>query len=345
MPHSPTGKFSFEELNKEVRSYLAEVSDELGATRALRKIEAAQNKCKSITRTILKSTLDRAAKAGYEIRDGVVREPQPQNGQAESVLSGTLSVDPGDEIRQARSIQSKLLPTKVPKLPGLEVATFSRFCHEVGGDYFDFIPMPNNRVGVVIADVSGKGVPAAMVMVMFRSILRMVAGNEQSAIETMVQTNRLLAPDLLRGMFVSALYAVVDPTGRDMTFVNAGHHPPLIWRPRLSGTRAINLKGPVLGLLDTDRFRESISERTLALEPGDCLCLYTDGVTEAKNLLGDQFGEQGLARAFRAAAGQRVREIVQDLVSAVDAHQDSAPQHDDITILVLKRQANGGSHP
>ena len=345
MPHPPTSKFSFEELNKEVRSYLAEVSDELGATRAIRKIEAAQAKCKSITRSILRSTLDRAAKAGFEIRDGVVREPQPQKGQAESVLTGAIAVDPGDEIRQARSIQSKLLPTKVPKLPGLEVATFSRFCREVGGDYFDFIPLREGRVGVVIADVSGKGVPAAMVMVMFRSILRMVAGNEQDALETVVQTNRLLAPDLLRGMFVSALYAVVDPTGREMTFVNAGHHPPLIWRPRLSGTRAVNLKGPVLGLLDTERFRESVCEKTLVLEPGDCLCLYTDGVTEAKNLLGEEFGEQGLARAFRAAAGQPVRDIVQDLISAVDAHQEEAPQHDDITLIVLKRQADGDGNP
>ena len=338
MSHQASGKFSFQALNKEIRSYLAEVSDELGATRALKKIQAAEGKVRSITRSLTRSALAHAAKAGFEIRDGVVREPQPEGGDGKSTTDATpLLSEPSEDIQKARSIQAKLLPAKVPDLPGLDIATFNRFSGEVGGDYFDFISLPRQRTGVVIADVSGKGVPAAMVMVMFRSILRMVAANEHSAAETLAQTNRLLARDLLRGMFVSALYAVIDPSGRELTLVNAGHNPPLIWRPRLSGTRAINIKGAVIGFLDSERFRAATHEKLLLLESGDCLCLYTDGVTEARNLLGEDFGERGLARAFRAHVDHSAEETIQDIVAAVDAHQESAPQHDDMTIIVIKR--------
>jgi sigma-B regulation protein RsbU (phosphoserine phosphatase) len=333
VPEQSGGKFSFDRLNEEIREYLAEVADDMSATRALKKIQSAQDQVRKITKSITRTALARAARAGFEIKDGVVREPQPG---ATKVTTGPLISAQEDEIQQARSIQTKLLPARVPTLPGLDIATFNRFCREVGGDYYDFLDLPGGKIGLVIADVSGKGVPAAMVMVMFRSILRMVAANDHSPTETLVNVNRLLARDLLRSMFVTALYAVIDPPAREMTFVNAGHNPPLIWRPRLSGTRAINLKGPALGLLGTERFEEGIKERTLALEQGDCLCLYTDGVTEAKNLLGEEFGGRALARAFRAQGREPAQTIIEALVAAVDAHQEEAPQHDDITLIVLR---------
>jgi len=332
VPKPTSGRFSFEELNKEVRNYLAEVADEMGATRALQQIQAAEAEVKKLTKSITRASLARAAKAGFEIQDGVVREPQPSD---ELVAPQPILSASEDELERARNIQAKLLPAEVPKLPGLEIATFSRFCREVGGDYFDFIPLPGGRVGFVIADVSGKGVPAAMVMVMFRSVLRMVAANDHSPVQTLIHTNRLLARDLLRGMFVSAIYAVVDPAAREMKLVNAGHNPPLIWRPRLTGTRQINIKGPVMGLLAGKRFNSALRQKSLLLEPRDRLCFYTDGVTEAKNLLGEEFGRQALARVFRAYASQPAQKIVEAVLSAVDGHQEEAPQHDDMTLLVL----------
>ena len=334
MAPKSTGESSFDDLEREIRSYLAEVAHTASPTRVLREIQAAQARVRKITKSVTRSSLERAAKAGFEIRGGVVREPQASadgNGAAAPLISTAE-----DEIQKARSVQSKLLPTEAPKLPGFDIGIYNRFCHEVGGDYFDFFNLPDKRVGFIIADVSGKGIPAAMVMVMLRSILRMVAANGHSPTDTMVHTNRLLVRDMLRGMFVTALYTVIDADRREMTLVNAGHYPPLIWRPRLSGTRMINLRGPALGLLDVRRFAAAISEKTLTLERGDCLCFFTDGVPEAKNLLGEEFGERRLAQALRDLAGQPARRIVEGIVAAVDSHSEEAPQHDDITIIAMK---------
>jgi len=333
----PSGSFSFERLNNEIRGYLAEVTTDQNVTRALRKIQAAERKVAKITKSMTRAALDRAAKAGFEIHDGVVREPQPaatpgaEAAPTHSVLSATDA-----ELEQAHNIQKKLLPGKLPSLPGLDIATFSRFSRDVGGDYFDFIPLRNGCCALVVADVSGKGVPAAMVMVMFRSILRMVAANDHSPVDTLGHTNRLVQRDLLRGMFITAIYAVIDPKNRKIHLVNAGHNPPLIWRPRLTGTRAISIKGPAIGLLPTGKFDEAIRQKTLPVEQGDCLCFYTDGATEAKNLLGEDLGHRALARALRQAGNQSAKQQVDALVAAIDDHQEDAPQHDDITLVVVR---------
>ncbi|MFP4056316.1 MAG: PP2C family protein-serine/threonine phosphatase [Candidatus Brocadiia bacterium] len=338
MGQRSSGGFSFEELNREIRNYLQQVADELSATRALKSIQSAEAQVQRITRTITRASLARAAEAGFEIHDGKVSEPSPSGKAEEAAEPGPLISAEEDEIQQARDIQTKLLPAEVPQLPGIDIGTFSRFCHEVGGDYYDFIQLPGGRCGMVIADVSGKGIPAAMVMVMFRSVLRMVAANDHPPADTLAHVNRLLARDLLRRMFVTALYAVVEPARRQITFVNAGHNPPVIWRPRLSGTRAINIKGPALGLLGAEAFESALREKTLALEHDDCLCLYTDGVTEAKNLLGEEFGPRALARVFRAKASGPAQETVQAIVDAVDAHQEGAPQHDDMTLICVRAE-------
>jgi len=331
----PTGGYSFDELEKEVRRYLSDVAHEGDVSQALKEIQAAAEKVRKITKSITRASLTRAAKAGFEISGGVVREPAASDPHQAPDARPLLTGDEG-ESQKAHSVQANLLPSAPPSLPGFDIAALYRFCHEVGGDYFDFIPLPDGRTALVVADASGKGVPAAMVMVMLRSILRLVAANAHDPVETLVHTNRLLMPDMLRGMFVTALYVVIDPVAREMVLVNAGHYPPIIWRPRLSGTRVVNIRGPALGLLDTQRFAANISRKTLALEPGDCLCFYTDGVPEAKNLLGEEFGERRLARAFRDHATQPAQKIVDAIVAAVDAHSEETPQHDDITVLAMR---------
>ena len=331
-----TEKLSFEELNNEIREFLDGLADKESATEALRKVRDAQDKVKSITRSTTRASLARAGRDGFEIRDGVVREPQPSDTPDEVILSQPILSASAEERQRARDVQAKLLPTEVPECPGVEIATFSRSSRDVGGDYFDFVSGPGGRVGIVIADVSGKGVPAAMVMVMFRSIFRMVAANTRKPAEALALTNQMLSRDLLRGMFVTALYAVINPPARTMTFVNAGHHPPIIWRPRLSGTRAIDIRGPAIGLLDADHFTQQLKQKALTIEPGDCLCLYTDGVTEAKNLLGEEFDERALARALRDCARRPAEAIVKELIAAVDNHQQDAPQHDDMTLIILR---------
>jgi len=336
VPPKLTGGYQFEELERQLRNYLAEVTDDAHATQALRKIQAAQSKVRRTTQLVTRDSLAKAAKAGFEIRDGTVREPQPSDGQDRPPTEPVISTPHGEATR-ARRVQANLLPKEPPAISGIDVACFNRFCHDVGGDYYDFIALPQGRVGIIVADVSGKGVPAAMVMVMLRSILRMVAANGHTAVDTIIHTNRLLTRDLLRGMFVTALYAVIDPNVREMTLVNAGHHAPLIWRPRLSGTRMINVRGPALGLLSADRFAQSIQGKTLGLEQGDCFCLFTDGVSEAKNLLGEEFGTRRLAHVFREHGNKHAQQIVQALVDAVDGFSENTPQHDDITLLVARK--------
>jgi len=326
----------FQALNTEIRDYLVGLTGEESATRALAKLQDAMHRVKEISETTTRAALQRAARDGFEIQDGVVRKHEPVSDDVDmprACLSGTE-----EERQQARDVQAKLLPSELPNCPGLDLATFTRFSRDVGGDYYDFIMLPGGRLGVIIADVSGKGVPAAMVMVMFRSIFRLVAANDHSAAETLAQTNRLLTRDLLREMFVSALYCIIDPAQHTMTLVNAGHFPPLLCRRRLSGTRTVNIRGPAIGLLDNDRFPKLLQQKTLALEPADCLCFYTDGVTEAKNLLGEQFGYRALARTLRDCATRPATEIIRNIITAVDDFQDNAPQHDDITLIVLRTQ-------
>ena len=310
MPAGSAIDFSFDDLERELRSYLAEVADQADITRAVQDIQAAQ------------AQLDAANAPPSDASDG------------DEVLVARVSET--EQLAQARGVQSKLLPSAAPEIPGFDVAGFNRFCSDVGGDYYDFIPLPDGRTGVVIADVSGKGVAAAMVMVMFRSILRLVVARGEGPKATLVHTSRLLAPDLLRGMFITVLVAAVDSASREITLVNAGHHPPLLWRPRLTGTRLVNIRGPALGLLRPGRFAAQLTEKTLAAEKGDCLCLYTDGALEAKNVLGEELGMRGLARVFRDHAGQPASVIVEGMVRAIEAHAEGAAPHDDITLVVLR---------
>lgn len=326
----------FQTLSKEVREYLVGLTGEESATRALRKIRAAIHRVQEISETTTRAALERAARAGFEIRDGVVRKHETGQVADTVIPSRAYLAGTEEERQQARDVQAKLLPSEVPKCAGMDIATFSRFSRDVGGDYYDFIRLPRGRIGVMIADVSGKGVPAAMVMIMFRSIFRLVAANDHAPAETLLRTNKLLTRDLLREMFVSALYGVIDPTEHTFTLVNAGHYPPLLCRSRLSGTRAVNIRGPAIGLLDAERFSKLLQQKTLRIESGDCLCLYTDGITEAKNLLGEQFGYRPLARALRDSAARPAQEIIRHIITAVDDFQENAPQHDDLTLIILR---------
>lgn len=239
-------------------------------------------------------------------------------------------------IEHARHIVSHLLPAKAPTVPGMDIAVFSQFRHEVGGDYYDFLELPDGRVGIAIGDVSGKGVGAAMLMVRLREILHSVAPNSQSVAETVATVNARLAPTTPRGMYVTFLYAVLDPRGRELRAINAGHCSPLVWRARLTGVRLLQWRAPALCILGPEPFAQAISEHTLVLEPYDCLCLYTDGVSEAKSPQGEDFGESRLAAALRRHADDTAKTIANTIVSAVTAHTRQAVQHDDMTLIILK---------
>jgi len=243
---------------------------------------------------------------------------------------------PDDELDRARHVVAELLPSEPPSVPGMDIAVFHQFRHEVGGDYYDFLPLPDGRLGIALGDVSGSGVGAAMLLVRLREILHSVAPHAASPAETVATVNARLVQNTPRGMFITFLYAVLDPATRELRSVNAGHGAPMVWRARLTGVRVLPGRGPALGLLPDEQFARAISERALTVEPEDCLCLYTDGAFEARNARGEEFGEPRLAAALRRHVGRSAKEITDAMVAAIAAHTGRAAQHDDMTLIVLK---------
>ena len=239
-------------------------------------------------------------------------------------------------LSKAHAIQQRLLPRAIPAVSGLEIAAHYDPCQEVGGDYYDFIPQPDGRLALVCADVSGKGVAAAMVMVMFRSVLRLVARGGRSPHEVMRVTNRLVSKDMLRGMFVSAVYLVVNPRTHKVSVVNAGHMPPLLWPVAEASPAEMHVRGLAVGLVTGERFALATAPAEAALGPGDLLCLYTDGIVEAADPNGEQFGTQRLIEAVRAAGRVSAQRIARNVVGAMNAFCAGAPQHDDTTLIVIK---------
>jgi len=309
----PSEGLLFEDLLAELRAFLAEMAGEAGVAQTLKELQANAS----------------------AQRPTHVAPTRPRAGSRRTAPA-PLITPPRDDLQKAQTVVNKLLPSQPPTLPGLDLAVYNRFCHEVGGDYYDFINLSDERVALVIADVSGKGFAAALVMAMLREVLHIAAANQASAAKAVAVTNRLLVPDMPRGMFVTMLYGVINPPAREMTLVNAGHCPPIIWRPRLTGARMLDLRGPAIGMLDPQRFAEGIRQKTLRFEPGDCLCFFTDGISEAKDLLGEEFGGQRLARVLRDNATQPASKITEAIMAAVDEHTKGAAQHDDITLIVLR---------
>jgi sigma-B regulation protein RsbU (phosphoserine phosphatase) len=311
----PTEGPPFEDLLDQLRAYVAEMAGETGVTRTLKQLEAAH------------------------ARTQRPRRPEADGSAGASARSD--SPDPlikplRDDLEKAQTVVNKLMPSQPPSLPGFDLAVYNRSCHEVGGDYYDFINLPDDRVALVIADVSGKGFGAALIMAMLREVLHIAAANQPTVAKAVAVTNRLLVPDMPRGMFVTMLYGIIHPAKREMSLVNAGHCPPIIWRPRLTGARVLNLRGPAIGVLDAERFADGIRQKTLPLEPGDCLCFFTDGISEAKDLLGEEFGGQRLAQVLRDHATEPASKISEAIIAAVDEHTKGAAQHDDMTLVVLR---------
>lgn len=240
-------------------------------------------------------------------------------------------------LSKAQAIQQKLLPESIPSVAGIEIAVYYEPCQVVGGDYYDFFPMADGRLGVVCADVSGKGVSAAMVMVMFRAILRLAAQQGKSPRDVILMTNQQVTRDMLRGMFVSALYLVIDPATGTTQFVNAGHMPLIHWPAEQARPVEVPAKGMVVGLADGRRFVAATRQSETIVHPGELLCLYTDGVVEAENPDREQYGTGRLLETIRGAGlAASAQDIVDRVMADVRDFCAGAPQHDDTTLIILK---------
>lgn len=240
------------------------------------------------------------------------------------------------ELGVAKDIQHLLFPTSCPIIHGFDLASLTEAATEVGGDYFDFIQIDAKRLGIVIADVSGKGVPGALIMTMARSIMRTVAPGNLSSHAVLSELNKQICKDIKPDMFISMLYMILDSHNRVLTFARAGHEPLLHYHAREKNTELMKGGGMVIGIDAGETFRQSLEEKVIKLEPNDVVVIYTDGVTEAKDKQGKEFGKEGLCDAIGVAAGGPAKDIVENIRERVMRHTGGTPQHDDLTLVVLK---------
>ncbi|MFT4113485.1 PP2C family protein-serine/threonine phosphatase [Silvibacterium sp.] len=242
------------------------------------------------------------------------------------------------EIEIAREVQERLFPQTMPELPGATLAGHCRPALGVGGDYYDVFPLSDGRTGLAIGDVSGKGIAAALLMASLRASLRGVTlDNPRDFARLMDKVNRLVYEASASNRYATFFFAAYDPATRRLECVNAGHNPPLIIRrnPEANGAHTVirlEAGGPVVGLLPFAPY----TEQTVTLEPGDLVLLYTDGISEAMTPEDEEWGEDRLIEAADCCWDKSAGEILDHLFHDADAFTRGAPQHDDMTLLVLK---------
>jgi serine phosphatase RsbU (regulator of sigma subunit) len=247
-----------------------------------------------------------------------------------------------EELRIARDIQMSLLPRGPLAMPGLEVTALCVPAREVGGDYYDFFPLGDRRVAVLVADVSGKGTSAALYMAELKGLLLSLAQRYQSPRELLIEVNRILSDNLDSRSFITMTYGVIDLSAGVMTYCRAGH-TPMIYLPARGPLRGIAQTlqpgGLVLGLrIDGihEKFIALLEEDTISLERGDVFVLYTDGVTEAMDMDGELFGDSRLRRIVEEHGHLRSAELRERILREVESFVGEADQHDDLTLILIK---------
>lgn len=236
------------------------------------------------------------------------------------------------DLEIAREIQHWLVPSEAPKVPGLDIAFVTRPANTVAGDYYDVIPRgTDGKQLLVIADVAGKSMPAALLMATFQASLKTLSATSPDLVELVCGLNRYASDHSIRGSrFTTAFLAEFDPATRVITYVNAGHNPPM--RLRGVDVEKLNVGGVPLGILKDANYE---SGQTV-LQPGDVLAIYTDGVVEAENVGGAEFGEDRMLAAIRAVPTGSAQQVVQQLMAQIELFVGTAPQHDDITCMIVR---------
>jgi serine phosphatase RsbU (regulator of sigma subunit) len=239
------------------------------------------------------------------------------------------------ELQVAREIQASFLPACCPDVPGWEISAFWHAARQVGGDFYDFIPMPRDHHAIVIADVADKGVPAALFMAVTRTLVRSAAiHTHRTPAEVLVRLNEMILSDARSDLFVTVYFADLSPVGR-VTYANAGHNPPLVIRAATGEIEYLRPHGMALGVLP----EVTLSDQQIKLEDGDVLVLYTDGVTDALDARGHEFGLERLERALVNHHRKSAEGIVAAIQQAVNEFVGDEPPFDDLTLVVAKRMA------
>lgn len=247
-----------------------------------------------------------------------------ERAQAEKVLQ--------NELRQAAEIQASLFPKESPKIDGYDISGMSVPCRSVGGDYFDYVELHGGKLGVLLGDVSGKGLSAALLLAGLQARVHVLAEQSSQADDLMSKLNRRIAPAWPGNRFMTMCILSLDPESGQFTYCNGGHNPP--WLLRADGTaETLTVGGPVMGILKNAPYSAAAG----VLNPGDVLLLFTDGASEAENPAGQEIGEDGVLELLRAVRGGPSSAIIRALYEAVCRHLNGAPAADDVTLLAIRR--------
>ena len=241
------------------------------------------------------------------------------------------------DLEIARDIQRILLPAEAPAINGFQISGISVPSRQVSGDYFDYIRVDDERLGVAIADVSGKGVPASLIMAICRSVLRSEAARNPSPADVLRKVNRQLYPDIKEDMFISMAYLILDHQRHGITLARAGHDAPLLYKQQSQTVTPVKSPGMVVGIDSGSVFDRLTIDFAVPLERDDCLVLYTDGVTEALNAEEDEFGLDRMIQSVRASATDGAQTIVKRIIEDVRNFTGSVPQNDDITLIAIRK--------
>ena len=248
-----------------------------------------------------------------------------------------------EELRIARQIQMSLLPRGNLDIPGLGITALCVPAREVGGDYYDFFPLGPGRLGVLIADVAGKGTSAALYMAELKGLIMALSQTYQSPRQLLIEANRILSDNLDTRSFITMTYAVIDLVSGVMTYARAGHTPLIYMAGPASGrepaAQVLIPSGMVLGLrIDgaMEKFNELLEEKEISLHRGDVMVFYTDGITEAMNADNDLFGDSRLSRIVEEHGHLDSDELRERILREIETFVGSADQHDDMTMILIK---------
>ncbi|MEW6413159.1 MAG: PP2C family protein-serine/threonine phosphatase [Candidatus Zixiibacteriota bacterium] len=240
------------------------------------------------------------------------------------------------ELEIAREIQKSILPEGFPSGKSFEIAGVYRSAREVGGDYYDFIEFDNNRLGVVVADVSGKSLPGMLVMLLTRDIIKKVARHPQRPSQILSEVNRELAANIKKGMFVTMFFGILDQATGCFTFASAGHNP-LLWYDSVQGEcKLIKTKGFPLGMTSAAQFSARIEDGEIRLSESDWIIQYTDGINEARNNRSEEFGMERFMHAVTRYNSLQPKDLVSKTIVDIESFAAGSEQSDDITLIALK---------
>ena len=261
-----------------------------------------------------------AAQSGQLIRNSQLQQEALEKKRMEQQLA------------MAHAIQMGLLPKRVPEIKTLEISNYFSPSDEVSGDYYDYFDLGENKIGMVLADVSGHGAPAALLMTMVKGILQAISQHFESSDGVLSEMNSILGQIIPRDMFVTMMFLVFDMKDRLLSYSNAGHNPLVFYDSQSKSARMVELRGPALGLSKSPVF----NEKEISLNHGDLVLMYTDGVTEACNQQQEMFEETRLIQAVEDVAMRQAGEIIEHVKNKLQEFTDEAPQSDDIAMIATK---------